>query len=93
MNIESAKFEKSSIVILQSDEVESKLNKIAVYGIDFDISTFQFSKGNPINIIDYKIGINDFISAGLEKLKTEGGDDLLLIEPFYVQNFPVKRPK
>jgi len=91
--INSAEFEKSSIVILKSEKIESKLNNINVYGIDFDISTVQFLKDNLINIVDYKIGISDFISAGMEKHKTDGGDDLSLIEPFYVQNFPVKRPK
>lgn len=91
--INSDEFEKSSIVILKSEEIESKLNNINVYGIDFDISTVQFSENNLINIVDYKIGISDFISAGMEKYKTDGGDDLSLIEPFYAQNFPVKRPK
>lgn len=91
--IESAEFEKNDIDILKSDEVESKLKSVNVYGIDFDISTLQFSKNNRIGIIDYKIGISDFVYAGMEKLKNEGGDDLFQIEPFYVQNFPVKRPK
>ena len=91
--IESTEFNESNIVILKSNEVESKLNKIGAYGIDFDISTLLFSENSPINIVVYKIGINDFLSAGMEKLQIKGGDDLFSIEPFYVQNFPVMRPR
>jgi len=91
--IESAEFEKSSIVIIKTDEIELKLNNINVYGIDFDILTLQFSKDILINNVDYKVGIADFIAAGIEKQKTDGADDLFLIEPFYAQKFPVKRPK
>lgn len=91
--IESAVFDDNGIGILKASEVETKFSNIGVYGIDFDISTLQFSKDNRINIIDYKKGISDFISAGIKRLKTDGGDDLFLIEPFYVQKFPAKKPK
>ncbi len=91
--IEAAEFDKNSIVIIKTDEIESKLNNINVYGIDFDISAIQFPKDITINIVDYKVGIADFIAAGIEKYKTDGADDLFLLEPFYAQNFPVKRPK
>ena len=91
--IKAAEFEKNSIVILKTNEIESKLNNINVYGIDFDLSAIQFSKNININIVDYKIEIADFIAAGIEKYKTDGADNLFLIEPFYAQNFPVKRPK
>ncbi len=91
--IESAEFDQDNIVILKTDEIESNLNNANVYGIDFDISTIQFSKDIAINIVDYKVGIADFIASGMEKYKTDGADDLFLIEPFYAQNFTVKRPK
>ena len=91
--IESTKFDQDNIVILKTDEIESNLNNANVYGIDFGISTIQFSKDITINIVDYEVGIADFIAAGIEKHKIDGADDLFLIEPFYVQNFPVKRPK
>ena len=91
--VESAIFDESNIEILKTEEIDSKISNIRVYGIDFDISKIGFSKNNQINIVDYNAGIADFIAAGIEKQKNDGADDLFLIEPFYVQNFPAKRPK
>jgi len=90
--IESDEFNEDSIIILKSNEIEPRLGRVGIYGIDFDVSALQFSENSLINYINYDMGINDFISAGVEKLHAEGGDDLFLLEPFYVQNFPVKRP-
>ncbi|MCP4706524.1 MAG: tRNA (adenosine(37)-N6)-threonylcarbamoyltransferase complex dimerization subunit type 1 TsaB [candidate division Zixibacteria bacterium] len=91
--IESNGFETDNIEIMKTDEVESKLNNVNVCGIDFDTSTLCFSNERKINIVDYKTGINDFISAGIDKLNTKGGDDLFKIEPFYVQKFIAKKSK
>ncbi len=94
--IDSTEFDNKDIVILKSDEIETKLGAIGIsniYGIDFDISTLEFSKDVSFNRVNHKVSINDYMKAGLEKLKTDGGDDLALVEPFYVQNFPVKKPQ
>jgi len=86
--VDSEKFDINKIAVIRAGDLLSNVEGRGVFLIDSNFGKIDIPG---IKKIDYSYGITDLIRIGLDRLKTKGGDLLSQLEPYYVQNFPLRK--
>ncbi len=91
--IESPEFEESKIAVIPSRELKDFVGDKSVLGVDCTNDSLQEVQDRIIVNPDDQPNMNDLFMAGCRKLKAGDTDDILLMEPLYVQKFATPKPK
>jgi tRNA threonylcarbamoyl adenosine modification protein YeaZ len=86
--INSQKFLNENICIKSTDDINNLPADEKCIGIDFEPDKHTFNDDRPIMNGDFSISIIDLITTGTQQFKSPGGQDVNLLQPLYIQNFP-----
>ncbi|MCX6825839.1 MAG: hypothetical protein NTV06_01030, partial [candidate division Zixibacteria bacterium] len=88
--IDSSDFDNEQITVVGTDKLKNGAKTLPLYPIDFDICELGSSAPRVIGQSNCVIKIDDFIAYGRKKLETAGADDIMILEPLYIQKFPAR---
>ncbi|SYZ72789.1 hypothetical protein TRIP_C20904 [Candidatus Zixiibacteriota bacterium] len=90
--IDSASFDDGAIQIIHTENLLQAAGSRRLLFLDFNPDEFNFPQDALIDAEKALISIDDFLLKAKDLLK-DGGDDLSLLEPIYIQKFPARIPQ
>nr|MBN2277546.1 tRNA (adenosine(37)-N6)-threonylcarbamoyltransferase complex dimerization subunit type 1 TsaB [candidate division Zixibacteria bacterium] len=86
--IDSSDFDNRTITVVTGKNPAPLLANTKHLAIDCTPGPEMIGNLDFLDSRDFSLGLDDFLRAGIRKLDCAGGDDIAVLEPLYIQQFP-----
>jgi len=85
--VDGKSFDDEGIAVCNTSEIHDNYRDCQLFGIGCELSAEDFPGCSIIMGEEFSIRLEDFLQAGLQRLRNVGEDDLSRLEPLYIQQF------
>lgn len=91
--IGSSEFNENNIEVVSTEDLRELIGSAPILAIDCNPDKLGIVSDSILLDPNDQLNISDFFHTGQNKLESCGPDDILRLEPLYVQRFPAQKPQ